>query len=114
MSTTSADSCADPEQKLLSVEQGRERILQAVNAVTGTEQLHIRAAVDRVLVETVVSNIDVPPFANSAMDGYAIRSRDCTDTVQTVLTVIGSSFAGAPYADDIGEGECIRIMNAKH
>jgi molybdopterin molybdotransferase len=110
MSTTSADCCADPKQKLLSVEQGRERILQAVNAITGTEQLHIRAALDRVLVEPVVSNIDVPPFANSAMDGYAIRSQDCTEPMQTVLTVIGSSFAGAPFAGDVGEGECVRIM----
>ncbi len=110
MNPTTTDCCAIPGQKLLSVEQGRERILQAVHAVTAIEHLHLRAALGRILATPVVSTIDVPPFANSAMDGYAVRSQDCTDVVQADLSVVGSSFAGAPFAGEITAGQCIRIM----
>jgi molybdopterin molybdotransferase len=109
MTKTPADPCADPQDTLLSVEQGRERILQAVPTVTAVEQLHLRAALGRVLAAAVVSAIDVPPFANSAMDGYAVRSRDCADT-PVRLRVSGASFAGAPFAGEVKSGECVRIM----
>ena len=110
MSTTATDCCANPKEKLLSVEQGRERILQAVHTVTATEVLHLTAALGRVLAKPVVSTIDVPPFANSAMDGYAVRSQDCADSVQAELSVTGSSFAGAPFAGAVATGQCVRIM----
>lgn len=110
MNDTTADCCADPSQKLLSVEQGRQRILDAVTAIASYEQLHLRAALNRVLAEPVVSAIDVPPFANSAMDGYAIRYEDCTGASPCTLTVIGASFAGAPFDGEVTAGQCLRIM----
>ncbi len=110
MSNTPTDCCADPGQNLLSVEQGRERILAAVPAIDTTEQLHLRAALDRILCEPVVSGIDVPPFANSAMDGYAVRSEDCPDSQAVALEIIGSAFAGTPFAGRVGAGQCVRIM----
>jgi molybdopterin molybdotransferase len=110
MSPTVTDCCAKPEQNLLSVEQGRDRILQAVHTITGTERLPIRAALGRILARPIVSTIDVPPFSNSAMDGYAVRIQDCTSTAQADLSVIGSSFAGAPFAGEVAAGQCVRIM----
>src|SRR5210317_1384550 len=110
MSPIVTDCCANPEQKLLSVEQGRDRILQAVHTITATEQLAIRSALGRILARPIVSSIDVPPFANSAMDGYAVRSQDCTGTAQADLSVVGSSFAGAPFAGKVAAGQCVRIM----
>jgi len=111
MSPSATDCCANPAEKnLLSVEQGRKRILQAVHTVTAREQLHLRAALGRILAAPVVSAINVPPFDNSAMDGYAVRSQDCTGTVKADLSVVGSSFAGAPFAGEVTAGQCIRIM----
>ena len=110
MSNTPTDCCADPGQKLLSVEQGRKRILAAVSAIEATEQLPLRAALGRILCEPVVARIDVPPFANSAMDGYAVRSEDCPDSGAVTLEIIGSAFAGAPFAERVGAGQCVRIM----
>jgi len=110
MNDAPVDCCADPSQKLLSVEQGRQRILDAVPAITDHEQLHLRDALNRVLAENVVSNIDVPPFANSAMDGYAIRYQDCAGTKPCLLTVTGESFAGSPFNGQVEPGQCIRIM----
>jgi len=110
MNNTPTDCCADPGQKLLSVEQGRKRILAAVPVIAAAEQLHLRAALHRILCEPVVSRLDVPPFANSAMDGYAVRSQDCPDSQPVVLKIVGSSFAGAPFAGQVGTGQCVRIM----
>jgi len=110
MNDATVDCCADPSQKLLSVKQGRQRILDAVPAISDPEQLHLRAALNRVLAERVVSSIDVPPFANSAMDGYAIRHQDCTDTAPCTLTVTGESFAGRLFDGQVEPGHCIRIM----
>ncbi|MFQ5643374.1 MAG: gephyrin-like molybdotransferase Glp [Thiogranum sp.] len=110
MNPTTTDCCASPGQKLLSVEQGRERILQAVTTVSATEQLHLRAAMGRILARPVASSVDVPPFANSAMDGYALRSQDCATGTQADLTVIGASFAGAPFDGEVTAGQCVRIM----
>ena len=54
MNSTPTDCCADPGGKLLSVEQGRARILDAVPVITASERLHLRAALNRVLSEPVV------------------------------------------------------------
>ena len=110
MTSTPADRCADPGQKLLAVEQARQRILEAVQAVTAVEQLHLRAALGRVLLEPLVANIDVPPFANSAMDGFAVRSQDCSGPTPTELEVIGASFAGRPFDGEMVEQQSVRIM----
>ncbi|TCK18915.1 molybdopterin molybdochelatase [Thiogranum longum] len=110
MNDTTKDCCADPSQKLLSVEQGRQRILDAVPVIADHEQLHLRAALNRVLAEPVVSAIDVPPFANSAMDGYAIRHEDCSTASPCTLNIIGTSFAGTPFTGEVKAGQCIRIM----
>jgi len=110
MNSTPTDSCADPGQKLLSVEQGRNRILAAVPVIEAAEQLHLRAALNRILCEPVISKVDVPAFANSAMDGYAVRSEDCPDLQSVVLKIAGTSFAGAPFAGDVSAGQCVRIM----
>ncbi len=79
MSTQSkipVDCCASPG--LLSVEQAIEKILSQAAAVEQTESVDILNALHRVLAEDLHSTIDVPGYDNSAMDGYAVRSEDCT------------------------------------
>jgi molybdenum cofactor synthesis domain-containing protein len=66
-------------------------------------------ALGLVLAEPVVSDHDVPPFANTAMDGYAVRSVDVADA-PAALTVVGTIAAGAPPDIPVGEGEAVRIM----
>lgn len=62
----------------------------------------------RVLAEPIVSEVDVPPFANSAMDGYALRAADATD-VPVRLTVVGAATAGSPFAGEVGPGQAVAI-----
>jgi molybdopterin molybdotransferase len=62
-----------------------------------------------VLAADVLAREDVPPFANSAMDGYAVRAVD-TDGAPVELAVVGILGAGAASVLGVGPGEAIQIM----
>src|SRR5690606_19866478 len=62
------------------------------------------------LVEDIRSNINVPPHTNSAMDGYAVNSADFPESGTRELTVIGTAWAGQPFAGSVARGQCVRIM----
>ena len=95
---------------LLTVAEAQTRILESVNAIAGTETLQVRAALDRVLAEDIVSPIDVPSHTNSAMDGYAVRAADLpADGVREFL-VPGTSWAGRPWMTPIEPGQAVQIM----
>jgi molybdopterin molybdotransferase len=70
------------------------------------EKTTLRTALNRVLAEDVISDIDMPPFHKSAMDGYACRRED----LSMELTVIGEIAAGGIPAGPIGRGQCMKIM----
>ena len=99
---------SDPDS--LSFEQARERIEKNVAALKGKRCVTIREALGRVLADDVCSPMNVPPFINSAMDGYALAAGDIADGGETSLQVIGKSFAGRPFDGAIKKGECVRIM----
>jgi len=70
-------------------------------------------ALGLVLAEDAVADELIPPFANSAMDGYAVRALDCTgasDTAPVRLAVVGEVAAGASPTTSVGPGEAVRIM----
>jgi molybdopterin molybdotransferase len=70
-------------------------------------------ALDSVLAEDVVSGMDIPPWTNSAMDGYAARSQDvrgASDSQPVRLRVVDQIPAGHFPRRKIGQGECARIF----
>ena len=76
---------------------------------TAPERRPLREALDLVLAESVVSAIDLPPWDNSAMDGYAVRSGDLAAPGVT-LRVIESVAAGCFPTRPLGPGEATRIF----
>jgi molybdopterin molybdotransferase len=68
----------------------------------------LREALDAVLAEEVTSRLDLPPWDNSAMDGYAVRSADVTGPVE--LEVIESVAAGQFPRKPVGPGQATRIF----
>jgi molybdopterin molybdotransferase len=97
---------------LISVEEALAEILRHVHPLEA-ERVPILDALDRVLVEEIVSDIDVPPFDNSAMDGYAVRSVDvagATPHTPVRLSVIGSVAAGYVAGASLQPGTAVRIM----
>jgi molybdopterin molybdotransferase len=69
------------------------------------EAVPLAQALGRFLAEPVSAPLDLPPFTNSAMDGYAIRAADTPGR----LRVIGESAAGSPFAGVVGPGETVAI-----
>ncbi|MAT66155.1 MAG: molybdopterin molybdenumtransferase MoeA [Gammaproteobacteria bacterium] len=110
MTASNQDPCAAPEQKLLPVAEARSRILNAVAPIEGDEVLPLRSALGRVLAEPVRAGIDVPAFANSAMDGYAVRGTDLAADAACEFELIGQAMAGSPFDGIVGAGQAVRIM----
>src|SRR5215468_2837332 len=97
---------------MISVRDALERVLDGLPRL-GSEQVALTHARARVLAADIAAPRDVPPFRNSAMDGYAVRSADVataaparTVRLRVLETVAAGSVAGAP----VREGTAIRIM----
>jgi molybdopterin molybdotransferase len=95
-------------QPLISVEEALARITGALSPV-GSEMVSIAQAHGRVLAQAVISNRTQPPFAVSAMDGYAVRAGDVAN-VPAKLTVIGQAPAGGAFTGAVGPGQAVRIF----
>lgn len=92
---------------MLTYEEARERILDRVSPL-GVERVPLDASAGRSLAGEVRAPGDLPPWDNSAMDGYAVRSADCRG--QAVLAIAGYQTAGGPGADAVPPGGAVRIM----
>ena len=104
-------SCDDDfDADSLSCETALARILAQVSPVSGYERLNLRAALGRVLAESLHSPFDVPAHTNSAMDGYAISVDSLPASGTGRMRVVGSAFAGRPFKSAAGAGEAVRIM----
>ena len=93
---------------MISEHEARQYVLDRC-VVAEVVEASISDAVGTVLAEAVVAAEDVPPFENSAVDGYAVRAADTTD-VPTRLLVVGEVAAGWSTDRRVGPGEAIRIM----
>lgn len=99
-------SCCD-EARLLPLADALTRMQNQIIPLTGTEKVSLNQAADRILAESIVAALDVPPHANSAMDGYALRVQDTAQ--DKPLRLIGSALAGHPFEPEVTEGTCVRI-----
>ncbi|WP_099075060.1 molybdopterin molybdotransferase MoeA [Proteus alimentorum] len=93
---------------LLSLDEALEKLLEKPLAITNTLNIPLNNAADYILSEDITSPLNVPPFDNSAMDGYGLRYADLE--AQTPLPVAGKSFAGIPFEGELPAGQCVRIM----
>ncbi len=97
---------------LLSVEAARDRVLAAIPGPLSAELVDPVAALGRVLAEAVIASTDLPPWDNSAMDGYAIRADDirgAAEEAPVVLRVVGEVAAGAIADAVVSSGTAVRI-----
>ncbi len=95
---------------LISLQEALDKMRGHVPPKTAqdAESVALDTAAGRVTAAPVLSPVFVPPFDNSAMDGYAVRCADLHDGA--VLPVSGKAFAGAPFHGEWPAGTCIRIM----
>jgi len=93
---------------LVPVPEARARVLAGV-APLPAERVPLAAALGLVTAERIVARSPVPPFTNSAMDGYALRAAD-TAAPPARLRVVGLLMAGSHTEVPVGRGDAMRIM----
>ncbi|NIG12457.1 molybdopterin molybdotransferase MoeA [Pantoea sp. Cy-640] len=93
---------------LISLEDAQQKMLQQLQPISDCLSVALADAAGRITAKPVISPLDVPPFDNSAMDGYALRLSDLS--ADRVLPVAGKAFAGAPFNGEWPAGSVIRIM----
>jgi molybdopterin molybdotransferase len=89
---------------LLTLQEAQERVLERARPLPA-EFVPVAEAGGRVTAEDVPARVDLPPFANSAMDGFAVRAADLPGT----LRIVGESAAGHPYEGRVEAGCVVAI-----
>jgi molybdopterin molybdotransferase len=101
--------------EMISVEDARQTMLDGTTLLP-PESVEIPLSIGRVLAQDVASDIDIAPFDNSAMDGFALRMGDFAnaeavdDANPLTLNIVGVLGAGSVYAGEVGPGQALRIM----
>jgi molybdopterin molybdotransferase len=102
------NSVCDRSQGLLSLELARTQLLEGLQPIQRVLTIPAGEALGRILAEGLRTPLDFPPFANSAMDGYAVRASDAIPGA--TLRRVGLVMAGTASTSRLGNGECIRIF----
>ena len=93
---------------MIPVEEALTRLLDLIQALPA-EQISLADALGRVLAEEIAARRTQPPFAVSAMDGYAVRAEDLA-RIPVELRIVAEVPAGAGFGGHVGPGEAARIF----
>ncbi len=95
---------------MISYEKARNLVMAEARTL-GREKIGLNEALGRTVAGAVRSKIDVPPFRNSAVDGYAVRSTDTVGGVQTIkLKLLAEQPAGEYFRKKLGQGQAVKVM----
>jgi molybdopterin molybdotransferase len=104
------DDCFAFAGPLMPIAEMERLIATRIAPVPEIEEVGLRDALGRVLVRDIVAGLDLPPFDNSAVDGFAVRHADLAASGPTRLAVVDRVTAGAAAARALKAGEAIRIF----
>jgi molybdopterin molybdotransferase len=105
-----SDDCFAFSGPLLPLNTMERLIEERIVPVAETERVALAAAFGRVLSADVIAPVDLPPFDNSAVDGYAVRHADLRLSAETELTVGDRLTAGRAAERPIAPGQAVRIF----
>ena len=103
-----SDDCFAFGGKLLSISAAQGRIAADVPCVASAERVPLQETDGRILAEDLIAPVDLPPFDNAAVDGYAVRLADLADTAE--LPTVGRLAAGEPATEALPRGTARRIF----
>ena len=104
------DDCFAFNGPLLPVADAERLIAERVTPVGERETVSLREAAGRVLADDIVAPVNVPPFDNSAVDGYAVRAEDLDAAGESRLVIVDRVAAGHAAAHAVAAGQAIRIF----
>src|SRR4030095_15012999 len=94
---------------LMSIEEAVALATSTLKVAANSETVSLRAADGRIAAEDVLAYSDLPPFPNSAVDGYAVRHADLNSSGETVLPIEGRLAAG--FSESFSASGCaVRIF----
>src|SRR4051812_50006348 len=96
--------------ELMSVDEATALIAERIAVAAAVEDVPLIEADGRVLAEDIAAPLDLPPFDNSAVDGYAVRFADLAAGGETVLAVVGRIAAGAALERPVPARGAVRIF----
>jgi len=105
-----SDDCFAFNGALLPVAEAERLIAERIAPVTGREVVTLANAAGRVLADDVVAPVDLPPFDNSAVDGFAVRAADLDGERECRLTIADRVAAGHTASAALKAGAAIRIF----
>jgi molybdopterin molybdotransferase len=105
-----SDDCFAFGGPMMSVDEAVAIIARRVTAVRETEAVDLTEADGRILAADVAAPLPLPPFTNSAVDGYAVGSGDLPQAMEKALPVSGRVQAGASAGAAIEPGHAVRIF----
>lgn len=96
---------------LMRVDEALDLIGERIRPIARTETVHLAGADGRFLAEAIIAPVDLPPFDNSAVDGWAVRHADLDPDAATVLPVVGRMAAGDAWSGPApAAGTAVRIF----
>jgi molybdopterin molybdotransferase len=104
------DDCFAFSGPLLRLDEMERLIAERIVPVAETERVPLHGARSRVVAVDVKAPVDLPPFDNSAVDGYAVRHADLAANADTRLAIAGRLTAGARAGMALEQGQAIRIF----
>ena len=105
-----SDDCFAFGGPMMSVDEAVGIIAARVTAVQDVETVPLAEADGRILAHDISASLPLPPFTNSAVDGYAVRSRDLPLADEAAFPVTGRVQAGASATEAIAPGHAVRIF----
>jgi molybdopterin molybdotransferase len=105
-----SDDCFAFGGPLLPVDEIERLLAERIAPVSETDWVNLHDAAGRVLAADLVASVDLPPFDNSAVDGFAVRHADLGAVGETRLAVIDRVAAGHAAAQPVGAGQAVRIF----
>jgi molybdopterin molybdotransferase len=105
-----SDDCFAFGGPMMSVDEAVAIIAARVSPVRDIEAVVLAAADGRVLAKDISAPFSLPPFTNSAVDGYAVRSGDLPQAEGQAFPVVGRVQAGAPAQAPVAAGHAVRIF----
>jgi len=104
------DDCFAFNGPLLPVAEAEQLIAARVNPISGRQSVPLREALGRVLAADIVAPLNLPPFDNSAVDGYAVRGENTDAALEQRLAIVDRVAAGHAAAHAVKSGEAVRIF----
>ena len=101
-----------PPADWLGVDEARARVLALVSPLP-SEEVPLVQALNRALAAPISATVTLPPWDNSAMDGYAVRGVDVVGALPdrpVEMRVVGETRAGIQWDGTLGPGDAVRIM----